>query len=383
LDAGCVWVDPITWMPPFVADRSPRPDDDRLRFVTGRRPTLEAAFALAASSQANLEVRRGVAVAGLGVGASKLDGVPHVDRARLATGEELPSDLVIDAMGRRSKLTEWLGEIDTKPPYVESEDSGFAYYTRFFSGPVAPQVIGPVAMPVGTVSVLTLFGDNDTWSVTIWASAADIAVRGLRNVDAFTNVVKACPLHAHWLDGEPITEVLPMSGVLDKYRRFVVDDVPVATGVVSVGDAWACTNPSAGRGISIGLLHAQRLRNCVRDGLDDPADFVRRFDAITQADVTPYYRSQIAQDRARVAEMDALRAGTELAPVDPMVAAMGVALLHDADVFRGLMEMVTCLALPEEVFARTGFAARVAAYIGEPGLTLPGPSRTELLELIG
>jgi flavin-dependent dehydrogenase len=43
-----------------------------------------------------------------------------------------------------------------------------------------------------------------------------------------------------------------MAGILDRYRRFVVDGAPVVTGYAAVGDAWACTNPSAGRGISVG-----------------------------------------------------------------------------------------------------------------------------------
>jgi flavin-dependent dehydrogenase len=195
--------------------------------------------------------------------------------------------------------------------------------------------------------------------------------------------VKACPLQAHWLDGTPITDVLTMAGVLDKYRRFVAAGEPVVTGAVAVGDAWACTNPSAGRGISVGLLHAQRLRDCVRDGLDDPADFILRFDAATEADVTPFYRNQIAADRARVAEMDALRDGAEPPAVDPTMTALGAALMHDADVFRGLMEMVTCLSLPQQVFARPGFMERVAAHAGEAAMQMPGPSRTQLLELLG
>jgi hypothetical protein len=43
------------------------------------------------------------------------------------------------------------------------------------------------------------------------------------------------------LDGTPIIPVLPMAGILDRYRRFVVDDRPVITGFAVVGDAWACT----------------------------------------------------------------------------------------------------------------------------------------------
>jgi 2-polyprenyl-6-methoxyphenol hydroxylase-like FAD-dependent oxidoreductase len=76
--------------------------------------------------------------------------------------------------------------------------------------------------------------------------------------------------HAHWLDGEPITGVLAMGGITDRYRRFVVDGAPVATGIVSVGDAWAGTNPVGGRGISMGLMHAQGTVEVLQQHLDDP-----------------------------------------------------------------------------------------------------------------
>ena len=149
-------------------------------------------------------------------------------------------------------------------PHVESEDSGFVYHTRYFTGPRLPRTLAPPVAEIGTISLLTIPGDNGTWSVTVWAASADTALRGLKDADRFTAVVKACPCNAGWLRGEPITGVLTMAGVLDRYRRFVVDGRPVATGVVAVGDAWACTNPSAGRGITVGLIHAQGLRHVVR-----------------------------------------------------------------------------------------------------------------------
>ena len=195
--------------------------------------------------------------------------------------------------------------------------------------------------------------------------------------------MRACPLQAHWLDGAPITDMVVMAGILDRYRRFVVDGRPVATGVVAVGDAWSCTNPSAGRGISVGLLHAQRLRDVVRAGLDEPEALVRRFDAATEADVTPFYRNQIAADRARIAEMDALRRGAEPPAPNPMMTTLAASMLHDPDVFRGVIETITCLALPQEVFARPGFMDKVGAFAGESALALPGPDRAELLELVG
>ena len=119
--------------------------------------------------------------------------------------------------------------------------------------------------------------------------------------------IRACPLHAHWLDGTPITEILSMSGVVDRYRSFLVDDAPVATGLLAVGDAWASTNPSAGRGLTVGMLQAVRLRDALRDVTDDPRTLVRHYHEMTEAEITPWYRSQMAMDRARFAEMEALR----------------------------------------------------------------------------
>jgi 2-polyprenyl-6-methoxyphenol hydroxylase-like FAD-dependent oxidoreductase len=381
--AGCTWVDYVAVLPPSIEDQTPRSGDDRFRFPTGRRPVVEAAFARAAENHPGITIRRGTAVAGLRVGAEARAGTPHVDGVRLGAGNELGADLVVDAMGRRTKLAEWLAGLGARPPHVESEDSGFVYYTRYFTGPEQPVQIGPPLMALGSISVLTLPGDNDTWSITVFGASADTALRSLKDPERWTEVVRACPLQAHWLDGRPITDIVTMAGILDRYRRFVVDDRPVATGVVAVGDAWACTNPSAGRGLSVGLVHAQRLRDTLRGGMDDPEDVVRRFDAATEADVTPFFRNQIASDRTRIAEMTAARTGEAPPPPDPMMAAVGVALTQDPDVYRAAIETVTCLALPQEAFARPAISQVISRFIGEAPDPMPGPDRDQLLALLG
>src|SRR5262249_47610742 len=76
VDAGCVWGDPVGGLPPFITDREPRVGDDRLRFVTGRRPVIEATFARAADNSTGVTIRRGCAVTGLLTGASATDTAP-------------------------------------------------------------------------------------------------------------------------------------------------------------------------------------------------------------------------------------------------------------------------------------------------------------------
>ena len=380
--AGCTWVDYLAALPRALSDRAPRPADVALRLVTGRRPVVESVFAGAAQEEPGVTVRRGVRVAGLLPGRSGIPGVPHVAGVRTTGGEQLRADLVIDAMGRRSPAPDWLVELGARPPHTESEDHGFAYYTRYFTGPDRPPMQGRSLTPLGTVSVLTLYSDNDTWSVTLFGQSGDTPLKEVRHADAFTRVVGGCPRQAHWLDGTPLGGVVAMAGILDRYRRFVVDGAPVVTGFAAVGDSWACTNPSPGRGLSVGLVHAQLLRHTVRGHLDDPAEFARVWDEGTERVVTPFYRNQVAADRARFAEMSALRDGLVPPAVPSIMDRFAAAASRDADVFRALLETALCTALPQDVLARPGMRDSIERLGQEPTRPTPGPDRDELLQLI-
>ena len=372
LEAGCIWMnDPL--VPPPHLDQTPRPDDDKFRFLTGRRPAVEAAFAGAAADAPGVTVRRGVRVLDYLYDGTRVVGVSTTDG-------EVRGDLVIDAMGRQSPTVDLLRAHGIEP-HLESLDRGFTYYTRYFRGPQKPAFKGPGLTPIGSFSLLTLYGDNDTWSATVFITSEDRELKGLREVDAFMRVVGACPVHAHWLEGEPITDVLPMAGVLDRYRRFVVDGRPVVTGLLAVGDAWACTNPSAGRGLSVGLVHAQQLRRVVAGYDGDLDKLALQWDAATEEHVAPFFRNQVKADTFRIAEMEAHRDGTT-PPFDEQTARFQAAVATDADAFRGLIEMVYCLAFPEEVMARPLVAAAIAA-VGElPPPRLMGPDRTALVGLL-
>ena len=173
-----------------------------------------------------------------------------------------------------------------------------------------------------------------------------------------------------------------MAGILDRYRRFVVDDQPVITGFAVVGDAWACTNPSAGRGLSVGLVHAQILRKTVRQHIGEPAALAAACDAETERQVTPFYRDQIAADRFRVAEMNALLDRMPALEPDPVMSTFAVAALNDAEVFRAFLETIACIALPQEVMARPHVAAKMAEFEGRAPPRDLGMDLDQLLALL-
>jgi len=233
--------------------------------------------------------------------------------------------------------------------------------------------------------VLTLPADNGTWSVTLYGLADDKALRRFRDPEVHDRVVRACPLQAHWLDGEPINEVVSMAGIVDRHRRFVVGGRPCATGLLTVGDASSCTNPSLGRGITFGLMHVEVLRAAVAAHLDDPLELALDFDRRTEAELRPWHDATRAMDRSRVREMQDHIAG-RTPEVDP-AGAIGDALVanagRDGVATRAFGDIFSCLATAEEVFARPGVFEHIIGLAGtEPAAPLPGPDRAQLLALV-
>ncbi len=361
--------------------------------VTARRPIAEAAIAGVVEANENVTVRRGVAVAGLLTGDSTGDGVPHVIGVRTESGDELFADVVIDAGGRRSTLPKLLTDIGAAAPIEEKEDCGFVYYGRHFrsgDGSV-PMAFGPLLMGYESLSILTLPADNGTWGVGLVVSAKDAALRGLKDVETWTSVVKGYPLAAHWLDGEPLDErVAIMAKIEDRHRTFVIDGKPVATGVLALADSWACTNPSVGRGISIGVIHAAALRDVLQDAtggaaIGDPVELAESWYDATMETVEPWYRGTLSFDQGRLAQMHAEMAG---APFEPepeyeMTMALQTAALKDPEMLRTFLDIAGVIDAPANVFARPGLFERVIELgSGWRDEALPGLSREELLAVV-
>jgi glycine/D-amino acid oxidase-like deaminating enzyme len=90
-------------------------------------------------------------------------------------------------------------------------------------------------------------------------------------------------------------------------------------------------------------------------------------------------RLRFANDRRRLAEMAVLARGETPEAPDPMLAAVGAAMAHDAAVFRGIIEVINCLAFAADVFRRPDFHERVAPFVGQAPTPLPGPDREALV----
>jgi hypothetical protein len=159
--------------------------------------------------------------------------------------------------------------------------------------------------------------------VTVFTSAGDAPLKRLRDPDVWAGLVTPCPRHAHWLDDEPISGVIAMAGVTDRYRRFTVDNHPVATGIAP----------------------------------------------------------------ARIAEIEALRNGLEPAPRSDSSALLREALLaalpRDPDAFRAFLASRCCLTPLRETFANRQFVERMLEFGRDREPRRSGsPDRAQLLQLL-
>jgi flavin-dependent dehydrogenase len=231
--------------------------------------------------------------------------------------------------------------------------------------------------------VLTLPADNGTWGVGLITSSQDAALRPAKEPDVWESILRQLPFAAHWLDGEPLEErPLIIAKIEDRHRDFVVDGRPVAPGVLPVGDSWACTNPSVGRGISIGAIHAVALRDFLREDVSDRVELSLGWHDVTMRTVEPYFRSTLSFDRHRLAEMEALIEGRE-PPTDDeweITKALAYAGGSDPDCLRAFIDVASALATPEDVLGPVldKVIEHGAGWRDAPDV---GPSRADLVAM--
>jgi 2-polyprenyl-6-methoxyphenol hydroxylase-like FAD-dependent oxidoreductase len=391
LDAvGAVRFNPAVSMAARLPDGAGR-DLEVSRFetiTTCRRPLIELAYAAAARKTPGIDIRYGCAAKALVTGTDVIAGVPHVAGVRTESGETIDAKVVVDAAGRRSPLSSMIEAAGGRRPPEHAFEAGFVYNTQYYHGSQLPEPRDDLLCAIGSISVLTIPGDNGWWSVTLYHSPKDKPMRKVRDPKTFQRVLQALPNHAHWADGEPQGDVVSMAATANTTREFIVDGMPCATGIVPLGDAWGFTNPSIGRGITLGLMHVVDMAPAIAEHIEDPYQLAREWERRTGDRPARWHASTVDFDRVRAPEVDAFMRGLDdpFDPSDPNVAgarAFASAAHHDPQVLQWFLEVLACLSLPDEVIGREGVFERVleVALSTEP-YTSPGPNRSELEEIL-
>lgn len=349
------------------------PGDEDFDTIAVRRPVLEAALAQLAEREPGVTVRRGARVDGLLLD----DGaVPRVRGVHVG-GSALSAALVVDCAGRRTPVPALLASAGATP-VERREPCGFVYWSRQYRARDGrtPSGIGPALTHHCSLSVLTLPGDAGTFSVALVSRSDDRAFRALRHRSAWERVA-ALTAAAPWLQrGEPTTDVVPIAGLEDVTRHYVVDGTPVVTGLVAVGDSAVATNPSLGRGTSIGLLQATALRDVLASA---PAYLTEAYAVACTEHVQPWVDATTWFDRHRLAEMGAEMHGEPYLTEDvgwTMSGALRRGAFGDPVLARASARIGGLLALPPDALGDPAVGPRLGPWVAPDSR---GPSRAELV----
>lgn len=380
LARGAAAINTLHLQPPAVTGGR-WPGDEQFDTIAVRRPVLESALSRLADRTPGLTVRRGVRVTGLVGGAEP--GIPHVRGVRTDSGETT-ADLVVDAGGRHTPLPGFVRALGGRPPSEVREPCGFIYYARHFRSHDGrhPTAAGFVLTHHSSLSVITAPGDLGTFSIVLATSSRDRAARVLRHASVWSQVAGLSPAARPWLAaGEATTEVLPMAGIEDVRREYCAEGVPVVTGLVPVGDSYAATNPSLGRGATIGVLHACALRDALAGSWGSPRELVEAVAFATQEQVNPWVEASVAFDRHRAAELESDRLGMPYRPDDPgwaMTTALTAGAGVDPLLARAFSRIGGLLAEPAEVLSVPDVQRRLGPHLSGPRYSPTGPTRADL-----
>lgn len=370
-----------TTMPTTADLGEPQPGDDDLRVIIIRRTTLEWVLRTAALAEPSVELRTGAVVSGL----AGHDGV--VTGVRLADGTRVEGDIIVASTGRRGDVPGWLASIGVDVPETIHE-SGLMYLTRWYRLPRWFDVLSldpKLGGDLGFVKYLGVPGDAGTLSITLAIRPDDGALRAaLSDPDGFERACRLLPGPDQFFTGpdlEPLGDVRPMGGLLNRIRRFTADDgTPTVLGFHAVGDAHTCTNPLYGRGCSLAMVQAVLLADAVRAHPDDPAGRAAAYEAASRREVEPWFEASVEMDK-----MGADPAGGIANPDSPM-ARIFAAARTDPVLGRGFARLWNLIATPTELAADPQYLERVAHVMANPDqYPVPpreGPTRSELLDAL-
>ena len=220
-----------------------------------------------------------------------VDGVPGVE----------PADFVVDAMGRSSRLSEWLEQAGWERPETRRMTVHLNYATALFRRPEPdPELAIVLALHsparASDVAGAAFFAVEDDQWMAMMAGYGDN--RPGRTAEDFVRRLREQfpPEFGAVAGNELLGDVRTFSHADSRRREFhALRRFPAR--LVSVGDAVASFNPVYGQGMTAATLHAACLSTYLRSGpdLDQPA---RRFLALQKVVVDAAWSMSTSADLA-------------------------------------------------------------------------------------
>lgn len=353
VDLGAVFAGPEQQAVYLDGRRQARGSDEYI--LTATRPFLESRIRSRVLALPNVTTVQ-AQVTGLdyrdgGVNAVRfaVDGVEDV----------IGADFVVDAMGRASRVSEWVEQDGYDRPRLERVRTGINYATALFQRDQKAEDLelalglaqfSPHLQPDGlAVGALTPVEDNQ-WLVMTMAYGEN---RSATSIEAFRSACAKMPPVFGAVSGNPLTREILTYHQADSRRRDFVGLSRFPARLVSMGDAVASFNPVYGQGMSSAALHA----SCLSEYLTTEPDL-----GVPAAKI--FEMQQVVTDAAW-----AISAGGDAARRD---AIEGVEVPEEVQRERWAMGQLTAATLVDETiskaFAEVGYMLAHPSSLTDPAL---------------
>jgi 2-polyprenyl-6-methoxyphenol hydroxylase-like FAD-dependent oxidoreductase len=286
LPAGRLWIE--RWLPGFTGEaqdlgatltgtdktlisidgRPQAPSGADHQLLAASRPFLEARIRAKVTALPNVSILRAQAT-GLRYHDGAVSGVRYV-QDKVERVQE--ADFVVDAMGRSSRLSDWVRQDGYDEPRLERLEAPINYATGVFERQVTSADVDKACVlgiftpqyPSNGVSVAAVNAiEGEQWLVMLMGYRND---RPGRTVDEFREACANLPAIFDEVTSGAVTRDIVTYHQAESRRRHFADLPHFPARLVSVGDAVASFNPAHGQGMSSAALHASCLSSYLRGG---------------------------------------------------------------------------------------------------------------------
>jgi hypothetical protein len=224
--------------------------DERFVSICARRPLWEYALRRSVEADGNVMLATSTRFVALLADSDRAGGPVRVGGVRTSDGREIRAGLVVDALGRTSRLGSWLAALGARPMLERRSECGLLYYSRHFrlrdgvEIPRNPFLLGGPRGEIGYLAFAVFVEDNRTFALTLSIPPWDRELRALKFEHAYMTAALSLPVVVPWVHPDQFRAVARRVNMLDPPPDKLEHDAALITRAQEIARDAAAPPPA-------------------------------------------------------------------------------------------------------------------------------------------